>query len=132
MIVMREASCMEVGARSGVRSGVSVGVLTCVLNGAQALSGSHPMMMSQVATHALTTGVEWGATIGVFYGSKCAMTHSRGRDDVFNSAISGAFAGGLLSAVKSGSYWRYNLAGIRSATAIGAALGTAHYLIGGL
>ncbi|KAJ8901891.1 hypothetical protein NDN08_004096 [Rhodosorus marinus] len=127
--VQQRTSCLESGLRQGVHSGVYVGVASGVFTAAQRYSNGIHFSMRELGALSVAQGLEWGCMIGFFYSSKCALAKTRGKEDVVNSVIAGASAGGLVTAAKHGRYWRYNIAGIRGAAAAGTVLGTLHYLL---
>lgn len=69
-------------------------------------------VLSYVGQGALRNAAAFGSWTAVYGFTRCGLIHARGRDDMFNAAVAGAFTGGILTLASVRGYWRYNQAAI--------------------
>lgn len=106
----QQPNCIALAITHGVRGAVVGSVFGCAMSLSSVVSSGYrgSAAVTYVGQGALRNAAGFASWTALFGLSRCSLARLRHRDDMLNSAMAGAFTGGILTLITVRGSWRYN------------------------
>lgn len=105
-----QPNCLAMGITNGVRGAVVGGIFGAVMGASSAAQGGYrgSAAVTYAGQNAARNAAGFAAWTSLYSFSRCGLIRLRQRNDIANSALAGAFTGGVLSLASVRGHWRFN------------------------